>query len=98
MTVRSLANTDFGTLAEAFGRAFSEYEVQIDHNELRSMLRRRGFDPALSFAAFDDAGKIAAFTFNGIGIFDGTPTAYDTGTGTIAEYRGQGLATRIFEE
>ena len=60
------------------------------------MLKRRGFDPRLSFAAFD-GDRIAAFTLNGIGNYDGLPTAYDTGTGTLEAYRGQGLATRIFE-
>jgi len=60
------------------------------------MLRRRGFDPELSFAAFED-GKIVSFTCNGTGNFYGVPTAYDTGTGTLPAYRGQGLAARVFE-
>jgi ribosomal protein S18 acetylase RimI-like enzyme len=38
-----------------------------------------------------------SFTFNGIGNFNDIPTAYDTGTGTLKAYRGQGLATKIFE-
>ncbi len=97
MIIKSLAHTSFETLAEAFGAAFAEYEVQISPDELRTMLRRRGFDPTLSFAAFDDNGRIAGFTLNGIGSFGGVPTAYDTGTGTLPEYRGRGLATQIFE-
>jgi ribosomal protein S18 acetylase RimI-like enzyme len=60
------------------------------------MLKRRGFNPDLSFAAFE-GNKIIAFTLNGIGYFNGILTAYDTGTGTLKEYRGQGLATKIFE-
>ena len=97
MEIKSLAHTSFETLAESFGAAFAEYEVQISPDELRTMLRRRGFEPALSFAAFDDTGNIMGFTLNGIGTFAGVPTAYDTGTGTLPEYRGQGLATQIFE-
>jgi ribosomal protein S18 acetylase RimI-like enzyme len=103
LEIKSLTHTGFETLAGAFGAAFGEYEVQITPDELRTMLRRRGFDPALSFAAFDDAGRIAGFTLNGIGTFGGgnahcgVPTAYDTGTGTLREYRGRGLATQIFE-
>ena len=96
MEIKSLAHTPFEALAEAFGKAFATYDVQINHDELRTMLRRRGFDPALSFAAFNGE-KIAAFTLNGIGTFGGVPTAYDTGTGTLPEYRGRGLATKIFE-
>ncbi len=71
MEIKPLSHTDFATLSEAFGAAFAEYEVQISPDELRTMLRRRGFDPALSFAAFDDDGRIAGFTLNGIGTFGG---------------------------
>ena len=88
--------TSFGTLSEAFGQAFADYEVQLDKTQLRRMLRRRGFDPRLSFAAFDGE-RIAAFTLNGIGNFNGLPTAYDTGTGTLEAYRGQRLAAKVFE-
>ena len=81
MEIKSLEKTDFDTLFRAFGRAFADYEVQLNAEQLRAMLTRRGFDPALSFAAFDGA-QIAAFTLNGIGNFNGVPTAYDTGLGT----------------
>ena len=96
MEIKSLENTCFGTLFEAFGQAFADYEVQLDETQLRRMLRRRGFDPRLSFAAFDGE-RIAAFTLNGTGNFNGLPTAYDTGTGTLEAYRGQGLAAKVFE-
>ncbi len=97
MEIKSLSHTSFETLAGAFGAAFAEYEVQITPDELRTMLRRRGFDSALSFAAFDDTGHIMGFTLNGFGTFGGVPTAYDTGTGTLPKNRGRGLATQIFE-
>lgn len=96
MEIKSLENTNFDTLFRAFGRAFADYEVQLNAGQLRAMLTRRGFDPRLSFAAFD-ADEIAAFTLNGIGSFNGVPTAYDTGTGTLKAYRGTGLATEIFK-
>lgn len=95
MEIKSLENTDHDDLFEAFGQAFAGYEVQLDKAEHLKMLKRRGFDPRLSFAAFD-GGRIVSFTCNGTGDFYGTPTAYDTGTGTLAEYRGRGLASRIF--
>lgn len=95
MEIKSLEKTDFDTLFRAFGRAFADYEVQLNAEQLRAMLTRRGFDPVLSFAAFDGV-QIAAFTLNGIGNFNGVPTAYDTGTGTLKEYRGTGLGTEIF--
>ena len=96
MEIKSLGNTSFDELFEASRQAFADYEIQLDKAELRTMLKRRGFNPALSFAAFE-GNKIVSFTCNGTGNFNGVPTAYDTGTGTLKDYRCQGLATRIFE-
>ena len=96
MEIKSLTNTDFETIYQAFNQAFADYEFQRNRDELQTMLQRRGFNPDLSFAAFD-GDKIVAFTLNGIGNFNGIPTAYDTGTGTLKDYRGKGLATKIFE-
>lgn len=95
MEFRNLEYTDFDTLFDAFERAFADYEIHFEKEEVRTMLRRRGYDPKLSFAAFNN-GEIVTFTLNGIGVFNGIPTAYDTGTGTVKEYRGQGLAGKIF--
>lgn len=95
MEIKSLGKTDFDIVFEAFNRAFADYEIQLNKEQLQMMLKRRGFDPELSFAAFEKGG-IVAFTFNGIGNFGGMPTAYDTGTGTLKEYRGKGLATEVF--
>ena len=96
MEIKSLCNAGSDELFGAFERAFADYEVQLNRAEYFTMLRRRGFDPRASFGAFDGNG-IVSFTCNGIGDFYGTPTAYDTGTGTLKEYRGKGLATQIFE-
>lgn len=96
MKIKSLGNTSFGELFEAFQQAFADYELQLNKDEHLAMLKRRGFDPALSFAAFDE-DNIVSFTCNGIGNFYGVSTAYDTGTGTLKAYRGQGLATQVFE-
>lgn len=94
--IKSLKNTSFDELFEAFRQAFAEYEMQLNRAELQAMLKRRGFDPELSFVAFD-GDKIVSFTCNGIGNFNGIRMAYDTGTGTLKDYRGTGLATRVFE-
>ncbi|MCD8178150.1 MAG: GNAT family N-acetyltransferase [Tannerellaceae bacterium] len=96
MEIKSLANIDFNTIFNGFSRAFADYEMQLNRVQLEAMLKRRGFNPDLSFAAFE-GDQIIAFTLNGTGYFNGIPTAYDTGTGTLKEYRGHGLATKIFE-
>ncbi len=96
MEIKSLSKINFDTIFQAFSQAFADYEIQLDKEQLQIMLKRRGFDPDISFAAFD-RNEIAAFTLNGTGYFNGILTAYDTGTGTLKNYRGKGLATKIFE-
>ena len=96
MEIRSLNNICLNELFEAFEQAFADYEVQLNKVELLTMLKRRGFEPKASFGAFD-GNKIVSFTCNGIGNFYGTPTAYDTGTGTLKDYQGKGLATQVFK-
>lgn len=64
MEIKSLANTGFDTISEAFSKAFVDYEIQQDKERSRSMLKRRGFNADLSFAAFE-GGNMVAFTFNG---------------------------------
>jgi ribosomal protein S18 acetylase RimI-like enzyme len=93
---KSLEKTSFDALYEAFSKAFWDYEIRINREQLAVLLLRRGFVPELSFAAFD-GNEIVSFTFNGIGEYGGTSMAYDTGTGTLPEYRGQGLAARVFD-
>lgn len=95
MEIKNLENTDFDTIFRGFQRAFADYEIHFEKEEVREMLRRRGYTPRLSFAAFDK-DEIVAFTLNGTGYFNGLPSAYDTGTGTAKEHRGQGLAGKIF--
>ncbi|MCD4677758.1 MAG: GNAT family N-acetyltransferase [Desulfobacula sp.] len=95
-TIKSLEKISFNSLFIAFNEAFTDYEIQLNKDELRTMLDRRGYVSKLSFGAFEDE-KIIAFTLNGIGLFNGVKTAYDAGTGTIKEFRGQGMASKIFK-
>ncbi|MEH0154450.1 GNAT family N-acetyltransferase [Limibacter armeniacum] len=96
MEIRSLSGVGLDTIYKAFSQAFADYDFQFSREQLQAILKRRGFVSDLSFAAFDK-DEIVAFTLNGIGNFNGIPTAYDTGTGTLKDYRGMGLATRVFE-
>lgn len=96
MDIRSLKDTSKSAIFAAFEKAFAEYEVQVNRYQFETMIKRRGFCPELSFAAFE-GDEILSFTLNGVGQYNGLFTAYDTGTGTIAEHRGKGLSKRIFE-
>ncbi|WP_286438448.1 MULTISPECIES: GNAT family N-acetyltransferase [Bacteroidales] len=47
--------------------------------------------------AFAD-DEIVAFTLNGIGKHNRISTAYDIGTGTIKDFRGQGIASLLLQK
>lgn len=95
ITIKSLGSLNYDTLYATFNEAFGSYEVQVNKEELKVMLTRRGFVPDLSFGAFENE-KLISFTLNGIGMFNNIKTAYDTGTGTLKEHRGKGIASEIF--
>lgn len=94
--IRSLATCTFDELYACHIKAFKDYPFQWNKEALSKTIQRRGYDPSLSFGAFHE-NNLVAFTWNGIGMFNGLTTAYDTGTGTIEAHRGKGLASKIFE-
>ncbi len=60
MEIKSLDGIAFDRLADAFMDAFADYDIVIDRPQLQAMMTRRGFNPELSFAAFDN-GRIVSF-------------------------------------
>jgi ribosomal protein S18 acetylase RimI-like enzyme len=94
--IKSLSDLNEQEIYKAFADAFADYELQLNKEQLLVMLYRRGWVPELSFGAFFE-GRLVSFTLNGIGMFNGSKTAYDTGTGTIKSFRGKGLASAIFK-
>jgi ribosomal protein S18 acetylase RimI-like enzyme len=95
--IKTLKDVDFEIIYNAFAQAFADYEIKpLSSNLILQMITRRGFDSELSFGAFKN-DELVSFTLNGIGNWNGKPTAYDTGTGTIKEFRGKGLAKKIFQ-
>ena len=99
ITIKQLSKTSIKTIHEAFSKAFSDYVEPFDltQEQLQYMIERRGCDFNLSFGAFDN-DELVGFTLNGVGVWNGKLTAYDTGTGIIKEYRKKGIATRMFDE
>jgi len=94
--IRNLENVSFDEIFKAFSEAFNTYEVQINEDEFRNMLTRRSYSPKHSFAIFINK-QIVSFILNGIGEYNNIKTAYDTGTGTISEYRGRRYTKKLFE-
>lgn len=96
--IRPLTNCSIENIHRAFLQAFADYSVpfQLQLHEMEYMLHRRGFEPSLSYGAFD-GGTLVAITLNCIGTWNERATTYDTGTGTIPQYRRQGLGAAIFD-
>lgn len=96
MEIRSLTGVGMDVILTGFEEAFGGYAVDFDRQELVEMFRRRGFDPDVSFGAFDN-GALVSFILTGLGQYDGIPTAYDCATGTTPAYRGRHLAATLFD-
>jgi ribosomal protein S18 acetylase RimI-like enzyme len=94
--IHSLERVSFKALYTAWEDAFRDYERTWTYDELQQLLRRRGYEPGLSFGAFDK-GELVSFILNCPGIYYGKLTAYDAGTGTIKSHRGRGLVKKIFD-
>jgi ribosomal protein S18 acetylase RimI-like enzyme len=96
--LRFLRGDDVDALVAAFNDAFSDYVVpfHLTAPQLREMCTRRGVVLELSPAAFD-GDRIAAFTLNALGSWNGVPSAYDSGTGVVPSQRRHGLARQLLE-
>jgi ribosomal protein S18 acetylase RimI-like enzyme len=99
ISIKQLNGISIKVIYEAFIKAFADYvePFNLTFQQLKYMIERRGCDLNLSFGAFDD-DELVGFTLNGIGVWNGHLTAYDTGTGIIKEFRKQGIATKMFNE
>ena len=99
MIINPLSNISLEKIYKTFVEAFSDYHVKftLSFDDFLFMMNRRGMNRDLSFGAFENE-RLLGFTLNGIGLWNGFLTAYDTGTGIIPDYRKKGLAKRIFHE
>ncbi len=94
---KTLEYVSIEVIHQAFVEAFSDYQVKIDIPlwKLKQMLERRGYVPEKSMGVFN-GNSMAGFILNGYRKWEGKPTAYDTGTGVVPEYRKRGLTTNMF--
>jgi ribosomal protein S18 acetylase RimI-like enzyme len=82
-----------------FVEAFSDYQIDMSYMTIeRSWLRnlKSGVQYDCSVGAFDGE-KLVGLTFVGLDDWKGEKAAFDSGTGIIPAYRGQGLAKAMFE-
>ncbi|QNM96685.1 GNAT family N-acetyltransferase [Chitinimonas koreensis] len=98
LRIASLAEVSLECLHGAFAEAFADYLVplRLDAAGLGAMLRRRGYEPALSAMACEDE-RIVGFHLIGRGEWRGAVSAYDCASGVMPDRRGQGLSGRLFD-
>jgi ribosomal protein S18 acetylase RimI-like enzyme len=99
ISIRQFSNVSLQVIHETAIEAFMDYPVPFSLSlpQFEYMLARRGYDPDVSFGAFDGE-TLVGFITNGIRNWGGKPTAYDIGTGLVKAYRRKGIAARMFEE
>jgi len=95
---RFLSTKDFTALHAAFHEAFADYIIpfKLSEAQFENHIAINAVDLNNSVGAFA-GGNIVGFTLNGFGLWNGKSTVYDAGTGVIPEFRGKGVAARIFE-
>lgn len=93
---KTLEGIDIETLHKAFLNAFKDYQVnmEIPLSKFNDLLISRGYNSEISMGAFEN-GDLIGFVFNGLRKWNEKPTAYDTGTGVISEYRKQGITSNL---
>lgn len=93
---KALDKISIEVVHKTFQEAFSDYQVKIELPlwKFQQMLLRRGYHPAISIGAFQDE-RLVGIVLNGLRQWKGKVTAYDLGTGVIAEFRRQGITSEM---
>ena len=97
MKIKSLASTPVEEVITCFLSAFDNYFVQLpnDVGYWKNRFVTARVDWELSFGMFDEE-KLVGFIINGIDHHNGKPTAYNTGTGILPEYRGNAIVDKLY--
>lgn len=96
----TLENVSIEVLFKAFMQSFQGFRITTEttYESFSEMLTERNYDATISIGAFDtETGELVSYVLNSILERD-TKTAYDILTGTIPNYRRQGISRTIFEK
>lgn len=95
---RFLNEEYFQTLYDAYIEAFSDYVVPfaLTETQFRNHLISTAVDLTRTVDCID-GGRIAGFSLNGFGLWQGKQTVYDAGTGVMPDIRRQGVSESMFE-
>lgn len=98
MKIKKLTASSFDEIMDCFLAAFQNYFVTMptDRNHYRERWKASKADFNLSYGAYMDE-KLVGFIIHSIDERFGVPTAYNSGTGVIPEYRGNGIIKSMYE-
>ncbi len=94
-----LHKNQFLIVHKTFLEAFSDYQVDMRYMTEQVMFKRavkNAVDFESSVGVYD-GGKMVGFTLIGIDNWRNTLSAFDIGTGIVKDYRGKGIARRMFD-
>ena len=97
---RTLENITYQALFEAFQKSFTQSQTAKESTleSFQDMLHQRKYNPLLSMGAFDsESDTLVSFVLNSK-IPGRVEAAYDILTGTLPEYRRQGISKHIFQQ
>ncbi len=97
MIVKSLENIPFSEIISCFLKAFENYFVKmpLDHEYYKQRWEMAKVNFNLSYGIFDD-GILVGFIINAIDKRNHQVIAFNTGTGVLPKYRGQGIVKTIY--
>ncbi len=96
----TLENVSNEILFKAFMKSFQGFRITTEttYESFSEMLAERNYDPKISIGAFDtESGELVSYVLNSI-LEKDVKTAYDILTGTIPDYRRQGISRTIFKK
>ncbi len=96
----TLENVSNEILFKAFMKSFQGFRItsETTYESFSEMLAERNYDPTISIGAFDtETGELVSYVLNSI-LEKDIKTAYDILTGTIPDYRRQGISRTILEK
>jgi len=94
-----LQQDDFPRIVQTFDEAFADYYIKRKTScasWLAPRCVKNGVDLECSVAALDSE-RMVGITLVGLDMWQGQSAAFDAATGIIPDYRGRGLARRMFD-
>lgn len=97
LTLRPLTNVPLEQIVECFNHAFSHYMIPTELNlpQFLHKIKTDNIKLDLSIGGFD-GDKLAGFILHGTDTIGGQWTAYNAGSGILAEYRGKRLPELLY--